>query len=65
MSERWYMRQPSPRTCGKAPPLWVGFAIFVVVLVIGAVITVEESRVDALAMGQWDRDPKKPTQGKY
>ncbi|KVT74203.1 hypothetical protein WK56_08285 [Burkholderia ubonensis] len=25
----------------------------------------EESRVDALAMGQWDRDPKKPTQGKY
>lgn len=40
MSERWYMRQPSPRTCGKPPPLWVGFAIFVVVLVIGAVITI-------------------------
>ncbi|AYZ65027.1 hypothetical protein EGY31_17265 [Burkholderia multivorans] len=40
MSERWYMRQPSPRTCGKPPALWVGFAIFVVIQVIGAVITV-------------------------
>ncbi|CAB3722523.1 hypothetical protein LMG22037_04897 [Paraburkholderia phenoliruptrix] len=40
MSLNWHMRQPSTRTCGKPPPLWIGLAIFIVIQIAGAVITV-------------------------
>ena len=40
MSLHWHVRQPPTRERGKPPSVWIGVAIFIVVQVIGTVITV-------------------------
>ena len=40
MRLNWHVPQPSARTYGKPPPLWIGLTILIVVQIVGAVITV-------------------------
>lgn len=53
MSMQWHMRLPAPRVCSKPPPLWIAFAIYMVIQTAGVVITVLTWGAQPVASGDF------------